>query len=74
MKMLTDTELARLAQDSFFKGFEACRGASIKVCRQRHGDPDISREKLGYECANEIARLTYPLNEALALTETLSGA
>lgn len=57
MKMFTDAELNAMLEAEFSRGFEACRSAAVAVCRQRHGNPDEWREKVGHECANEIARV-----------------
>lgn len=65
MKMLLDSEIESLSMTEFQKGFEACRSAAVKICREnlvipQIGGPNLARPKAGHECANEIARIPVP--------------
>jgi hypothetical protein len=64
MKQFTESELENVMQTEFQRGFEACRVAAIKACRDKlpwKEFPDTQyREKTATECANEIARFRVP--------------
>lgn len=71
MKMLTSAELDTIMQTEFQRGFEACRAAAVKLCREQvereagyggqwEGYGAMKGVKTGPECSNEIARLPVP--------------